>query len=200
MKILMLYPEFPDTFWSFKHALPFVRKKVAEPPLGLITVAALLPQDWEVRLVDLNVRHVTRDEIGAADYVMVSAMTVQRESVRQIVSHCREAGTKVIAGGPLFSSEHEFFPDVSHFIMGEAEITLPPFLADLALGNAKSLYESDKFADMRTSPIPRFDLLDMEAYVFMCLQTTRGCPFRCDFCDVTQLFGVGLQVFNDHVV
>lgn len=189
MKILMLYPEFPDTFWSFKHALPFIRKKVAQPPLGLITVAALLPQDWEVRLIDLNVKRVKPEEVAWADYAMVSAMTVQRESARKIIALCKEAGTKVIAGGPLFSSEHDDFPDVSHFILGEAEVTLPPFLADLVQGNAKHVYQSGEFADMRTSPIPRFELLDLGAYAFAALQTTRGCPFRCDFCDVTQLFG-----------
>lgn len=189
MNILLLYPEFPDTFWSFKHALPFIRKKATLPPLGLATIAAMLPQDWAVRLVDLNVRPVAQEEIEWADLVFLSAMTVQRESARQVIARCNPANTKVVAGGPLFTAEHEDFPGVDHFVLNEAEITLPLFLADLAKGKPQRVYASDEFADITTTPIPRWDLLDMKAYASMSVQWSRGCPFRCEFCDITRLFG-----------
>ena len=132
MNILLLYPEFPDTFWSFKHVLPFIRKKATLPPLGLATIAAMLPQEWWLRLVDLNVRPVAEEEIEWADWVFLSAMTVQRESARQIIARCNRASAKVVAGGPLFTAEHEDFPGVGHFVLNEAEITLPGFPVGLA--------------------------------------------------------------------
>src|SRR5512135_1145848 len=139
-RILLVYPEFPDTFWSFKHALKFIRIKAGAPPLGLLTVAALLPSEWDKRLVDLNVTGLTPDDLAWADYVFVSGMIVQRDSARALIARCKEAGVKVVAGGPLFTMEHEQFPDVEYFVLNEAELTLPPFLADLALGRAQSLY------------------------------------------------------------
>ena len=131
MNALLVYPEFPDTFWSFKHALSFIRKKASLPPLGLLTVAAMLPPEWEKRLVDVNVTKLTARDLEWADYAFISAMTVQRDSARQIISHCKEAGVKVVAGGPIFASEHEQFEEVDHFVLNEAELTLPLFLADL---------------------------------------------------------------------
>jgi len=131
VNILLIYPEFPDTFWSFKHALKFVRKKASLPPLGLLTVAAMLPPEWGKRLVDVNVTKLTAGDLEWADYAFVSAMTVQRDSARQIISRCKEAGVKVVAGGPLFVSEHEQFAEADHFVLNEAELTLPLFLADL---------------------------------------------------------------------
>ena len=125
MNTLLIYPEFPDTFWSFKHALKFVRKKASLPPLGLLTVAAMLPPEWEKRLVDVNVTKLTARDLEWADYAFISAMTVQRDSARQIISHCKEAGVKVVAGGPIFASEHEQFEEVDHFVLNEAELTLP---------------------------------------------------------------------------
>ena len=138
MKILLVYPEFPDTFWSFKHALKFVRKKAGAPPLGLLTVAAMLPSEWEKRLVDLNVTNLTDEDLAWADYVFVSAMIVQRESARAVIQRCKTAGVKVVAGGPLFTMEHEQFPDVDHFVLNEAEETLAPFLRDLEQGQART--------------------------------------------------------------
>ena len=134
MKILLVYPEFPDTFWSFKHALKFVRKRAGAPPLGLLTVAAMLPPEWDKRLVDVNVTSLTSKDLAWADYVFISAMIVQRDSVRTILARCKEAGVKVVAGGPLFTMEHERFPEVDYFVLNEAELTLPPFLADLENG------------------------------------------------------------------
>jgi len=189
MNVLLIYPEFPDTFWSFKHALKFVRKRAASPPLGLLTVAAMLPADWQLRLVDLNVTRLAEADLAWADYAFIGGMTVQRESARQIIARCRAAGVTTVAGGPLFASEHEQFPEVDHFVLNEAEITLPPFLADLALGQAKPLYSTAEFADIHHTPVPRWDLLDMSRYVTMSIQYSRGCPYNCDFCNVTALFG-----------
>ena len=134
MKILLVYPEFPDTFWSFKHALKFIQKKAGAPPLGLLTVAAMLPVEWEKRLADLNVVNLTEKDLEWADFVFISAMIVQRESVYAILKRCKSAGVKVVAGGPLFTMEYEQFPDVDHFILNEAEETLAPFLHDLGQG------------------------------------------------------------------
>src|SRR5512140_1535485 len=132
MNILLVYPEFPDTFWSFKHALKFVHKKAGAPPLGLLTVAAMLPAEWEKRLVDLNVTDLKSSDLAWADYVFISAMVVQRTSVIDVIARCKQAGAKIVAGGPLFTMEHEQCPDVDHFVLNEAELTLAPFLADLA--------------------------------------------------------------------
>ncbi len=189
MNALLIYPEFPDTFWSFKHALKFVRKRASSPPLGLLTVAAMLPADWELRLVDANVTRLTEVDLAWAGYAFISGMTVQRESARQIIARCKAAGVKVVAGGPLFASEHRQFPAVDHFVLNEAEITLPPFLADLARGEAKPLYTTSEFADIRQSPPPRWELLDLNCYAMMSIQYSRGCPYNCDFCNVTALFG-----------
>ncbi|MGC8880205.1 MAG: B12-binding domain-containing radical SAM protein [Anaerolineae bacterium] len=189
MRVLMVYPEFPDTFWSFKHALGFVRKKASAPPLGLITVAAMLPRDWSVRLVDMNVRSLASNDIAWADMVFISAMTVQRQSARAVIARCKEMGVKVVAGGPLFTSEHEDFPEVDHLVLNEAELTLPPFLEDLARGTPQRLYRTDAFADIRQTPAPRWELLDLPHYATMSVQFSRGCPFNCDFCNVTALLG-----------
>ena len=133
----MLYPEFPDTFWSFKHALAFVDKSAGMPPLGLLTVAAMLPAEWDLRLVDMNVARLTDADLAWADCVFVSAMVVQRECDRgPRIRRCKAAGLPVVAGGPLFTAEHEDFPEVDHFVLNEAELTLPPFLADFARGRS----------------------------------------------------------------
>jgi len=189
VNILMVYPEFPDTFWSFKHALKFVGKRSALPPLGLLTVAAMLPPAWPVRLVDMNVRKVTEKDLDWADCAFISAMIVQRDPARRIAARLKAAGLLVVAGGPLFNSEHEQFEDVDHFILNEAELTLPPFLADLERGCPKRIYSSAEFADMHLTPLPRWDLLNLKRYATMSIQFTRGCPFDCDFCNITALLG-----------
>ncbi|WKZ37465.1 MAG: B12-binding domain-containing radical SAM protein [Anaerolineales bacterium] len=189
MNILLIYPEFPDTFWSFKHALKFVRKKAGAPPLGLLTVAAMLPSEWDKRLVDLNVIDLKDEDLKWADYVFISAMIVQRESVRTVVRRCKAVGAKMVAGGPLFTMEHEQFLDVDHFILNEAEETLLPFLRDLEQGQARRVYSSDKFPDIHQTPIPLWELASLKHYDTISIQFSRGCPFNCDFCNVTALLG-----------
>jgi len=189
MKVLIVYPEFPDTFWSFKYALKFIRKRATLPPLGLMTLAAIMPRDWAKRLVDLNVTKLTDKDLDWADYAFVGGMTLQRESARRVIARCKRAGLTVVAGGPLFSGEHEEFQEVDHFILNEAELTLPPFLEDLERGTCRPLYSTDEFADMHQSPIPLWELAELKRYAEMGIQFSRGCPFDCDFCNVTSLFG-----------
>jgi radical SAM superfamily enzyme YgiQ (UPF0313 family) len=189
MRTLLVYPEFPDTFWSFKHALKFIRKKAASPPLGLLTVAAMLPSAWKKRLIDMNVAPLKDEDLAWADFVMISAMAVQRPSAQQIIGRAKAADRTIIAGGPLFTAEYEDFEDVDHFVLNEAEITLPQFLSDLGRGRPKTVYKTDEFADIRATPVPLWNLINMKQYDSMSIQFSRGCPFNCDFCNVTALFG-----------
>ena len=189
MKTLLLYPSFPDTFWSFKHALKFIHKRSAFPPLGLLTVAAMLPADWPKRLIDLNVAPLTEKDMAWADSVFVSAMAVQRESARNAISRCKKAGLRVVAGGPLFTDEYKAFEDVDHFVLNEAELTLPPFVNDLQHACPQRLYQTGEFADLSQTPPPLWQLIDMKRYAAMSIQFSRGCPFNCDFCNITALLG-----------
>ena len=186
---MLIYPEVPATFWSFKRALGFVGRKASSPPLGLLTVAAMLPQEWSVRLVDANVRKLTDKHLAWADCAFVSGMIVQRESAHQVITRCKQAGVKVVAGGPLFTSEHREFDDVDHFVLNEAEVTLPRFLDDLDKGCAERLYSTTEFADIRQTPAPRWELAELGRYASMSIQFSRGCPYDCEFCNVTSLFG-----------
>lgn len=127
MNVLLVYPKYPDTYWSFSHALKFISKKAAYPPLGLITVSALLPKNWNRKLVDLNIESLQEKDLHWADYVLISAMSVQLKSVKEIIASCKKFNKKIIAGGPLFTAEHENYSMVDHLILNEAEITLPPF-------------------------------------------------------------------------
>lgn len=189
MKTLLLYPSFPDTFWSFKHALKFIRKRSAFPPLGLLTVAAMLPDNWPKRLIDLNVTPLTEKDLAWADSVFVSAMAVQRESASQAIMRCKGAGLNIVAGGPLFTDEHGTFERVDHFVLNEAELTLPPFVRDLERGRPRRLYQTAEFADLYQTPAPLWELIDMKRYAAMSIQFSRGCPFNCDFCNITALLG-----------
>jgi radical SAM superfamily enzyme YgiQ (UPF0313 family) len=189
MNILLVYPKYPDTFWSFKHVLKFVSKKAAFPPLGLLTVAAMLPCQWGKRLVDMNVRDLTDKDVRWADMVFVSAMIVQQDSVREIIKRCNRMGTKVVAGGPLFTTQNEKFSGVDHFVLDEAEVTLQPFLDDLKKGKAKYVYSSKVRPDINKTPIPLWGLIDFRNYATMGIQYSRGCPFNCEFCDIVIMNG-----------
>lgn len=189
MKILLIYPEYPTTFWSFKYALKFIHKKAALPPLGLLTIGAMLPKEWPKKLVDVNVAKLTEKDLAWADYAFISGMVVQRESAREIIARCKQTNLKVIAGGPLFTSQHDQFEEVDHFVLNEAELTLPLFLADLAKGRAQHIYETSEFCDLRRTPAPLWELMDLKHYASMSIQFSRGCPFNCEFCNVTTLFG-----------
>ncbi len=190
MKILLVYPEFPDTFWSFKHALKFINKKISNPPLGLLTISALLPSHWERKLVDINNRRLTDEDILWADMVFISAMDVQRQSVYQVLEQVKKLDKPIIAGGPLFTGEYPSFPQVDTFVLNEGEITLPLLLEDIAKGlKPKHVYSTSSFADIKSSPLPDISLIDLKDYECMSVQFSRGCPFHCNFCNVTALLG-----------
>lgn len=195
MRILLVYPEFPDTFWSFKHALRFVRKKASSPPLGLITVAAMLPEDWEKRLVDVNVRDLKDSDLDWADMVFISAMVVQKQSTSEILNRCKSKGKKIVAGGTLFTlGYHEFEGLVDHFVLNEAEITFPMFLADLKDNKPAKVYETKEFCNLADTPVPVWELVDLKKYDSLSIQFSRGCPFNCDFCNITSLLGHKLRM------
>jgi radical SAM superfamily enzyme YgiQ (UPF0313 family) len=189
LKVLLIYPRYPDTFWSFRHALKFISKKAAFPPLGLLTIAAMLPGRWEKKLVDLNTTKLTDKQIQWADYVFISAMVVQKKSVAEVVQRVKKCGKKIVAGGPLFSAESEKYSQVDHLILNEAEITLPLFLKDLKNNSAKHFYTTDKHPDLNETPIPMWSLIKSRYYSDMNIQYSRGCPFNCEFCDITVLYG-----------
>jgi radical SAM superfamily enzyme YgiQ (UPF0313 family) len=189
MKILFVYPKYPDTFWSFRHALKFISKKASFPPLGLLTVAAMLPEEWEKKLIDMNVSALTEEDLEWADYVFLSAMVVQKKSTIEVIRRCKKLGIKVVAGGPLFTTGYEEFEDIDHFVLNEAESTLPLFLNDIKNGCAQHMYTSKEWPDLGKTPRPQWDLINMKKYASMCIQYSRGCPFNCDFCDIIVLNG-----------
>jgi radical SAM superfamily enzyme YgiQ (UPF0313 family) len=189
MRTLLIYPEYPDTFWSLKYALKFIHKRAALPPLGLLTIGAMLPKEWPKKLVDMNVTKLSDRDLAWADWVFISSMALQRKSAHKIIRRCKEANLKVIAGGPLFTSEYHQFEDVDHLILNEAELTLPPFLADMEKGCAQHIYETPAFCDIRKTPAPLWELIDLKHYASVGIQFSRGCPFNCEFCNVTALFG-----------
>jgi len=190
MKILLVYPQYPTTFWSFKHILKLIGKKAAFPPLGLLTVAAMLPKKWEKKLVDLNVEILKDEDILNADLIFLSAMIVQKESTKEAINRIKSLGKKIVAGGPLFTTGwEEFTESVDHLVLGEAEDTLIKFLKDLKAGKAKKIYEVGNFPDIRKAVVPQWSLIDKRRYTSMCLQVSRGCPFNCEFCDIVRLNG-----------
>jgi len=200
MKILLIYPLCPDSFWGFKHALKFISKKAAVPPLGLITVSAMLPSTWQKRLVDMNIATLRTNDIQWADYVFISAMYIQKESVNKIIADCKKFNKKIVAGGPLFTQEYSNYPQIDHFVLNEAEITLPLFLNDLNAGQPQRLYKTSKYADISLTPVPDYHLLARRKYAYMNIQVSRGCPFSCDFCEITLLLGHKVRMKDPHQV
>lgn len=189
MNILLVNPRTPDTFWSFRHALRFVLKKASMPPLGLLTVAAMLPRDWDLRLVDLNVERLTDAEILWADCVFLGAMLVQQESAKEVARRCAALGRQVLAGGPLFTTRHEAFPEIGHFVLGEAEGVMAQVVEDLRAGCLEPVYEAATRPALADTPLPRWDLINPRHYVTMSVQSSRGCPYDCEFCDIIVMNG-----------
>src|ERR1035437_6325174 len=189
MRILLVYPQNPDTFWSFKHVLRFVSKRSTFPPLGLLTIAAMLPADWQLKLVDLNVERLKDSDLRWADYVMISAMIIHKQSVHEIVARCAAFKKPVIAGGPLFTTGHGAFPAIPHFVLGESEDIMPQLVADLRAGTLRQQYCASDRPDITRVPAPRWDLIKFKHYVTMAVQFSRGCPYDCEFCDISIMNG-----------
>jgi radical SAM superfamily enzyme YgiQ (UPF0313 family) len=189
MKTLLVYPEFPDTYWSFRHALSFEGKRSAYPPLGLLTVSAMLPGAWERRLVDMNIQPLKPSDIKWADMVFASAMIVQKDSLRRVVELCRAEGKRVVIGGPYVTSSAKHLPEADHIFLGEAETTLPEFVRDLERGDPKRIYHAAERPALSAAPIPDFHLADLRRYSAMPIQYSRGCPFQCEFCDIIEIYG-----------
>ncbi len=189
MNILLVNPKYPETFWSFKHVLRFISKKAAFPPLGLLTVAAILPGGWRKRLVDLNVEPLTPEAVAWADLVFVGAMLVQKESAQEVIFQAKAAGKRVVAGGPAFTAAPELFIGVDHFVLNEAEVTLPLFVSDFLAGRPQPRYTSAEKPDIAKTPAPLWSLIRMKNYATMSVQFSRGCPFNCEFCDIIVMNG-----------
>lgn len=189
IRVLMVYPRIPTTYWSFEYALPFINQKGLMPPLGLLTVAALLPENFQVRLIDMNVEDLSLSDLENTDLVFISAMIVQKSSFHEVVALCNEMEVPVVAGGPYPTTSYKEIAGVDYFVLNEGEITIPLFLEDYRQGKAKHIYEDLRKPDIQKSPVPRFDLIRIHDYATMALQNSRGCPFNCEFCDIIEMFG-----------
>ncbi len=189
MRVLLVYPSFPDTYWSFRHALSLQGKRSVIPPLGLITISAMLPASWEKRLVDMNVRPLADADLDWADIVFASAMHIQKDSLTEVIQRSKAGGKRVVVGGPHASISPDELADADHVFIGEAEATLPEFVRDLERGAAKRIYNAVERPALSAAPIPDFHLLDLKRYTAMALQYSRGCPFNCEFCDIIEIYG-----------
>jgi radical SAM superfamily enzyme YgiQ (UPF0313 family) len=189
MKILMVYPDYENTFWGFKRIMRLLGKKAAYPPLGLLTVSTMLPSHWDKRLIDMNTDNLEEKDIKWADYLFISAMIVQKNTAKKVISLAKKLNKPVVAGGPLFTTGYEDFPEVDHLVLGEVEESIHEVIEDLENGKMKRLYKNERFPDMSKTPIPDWSLIKPNYYNSMCIQFSRGCPFNCEFCDVVQLNG-----------
>ncbi len=189
-KILLIWPRVQsNTFWSFSYALKFIGKKSSMPPLGLITVASLLPKNWEIKLIDMNVSPLEDSDINWADYVFISAMIVQKLSFLEVLQRCFAKSKIVIAGGPLITVSSETFRGITARVIGEAEGIIDEIIDDIINNRLKSYYKSSSWPDISNSVVPRFDLLNLNSYASMAIQYSRGCPFKCEFCDIWTVYG-----------
>lgn len=193
---LLVYPAFPPSYWSEKYALQFVATSAVLPPLGLMSVAAFFPEQYNLKLVDMNVDELHAEDLEWCDAVFISAMVVQRKSFAEVVSRCNERSIPVVAGGPYPSSFRDEMHGVNHLLIGEAELMFPQLLSDLENGEARPVYEAPcsrkgetKRPHLSTVPLPRYDLINVHDYGSMAVQFSRGCPFNCEFCDITKLYG-----------
>jgi len=189
MNTLLIYPEWPDTYWSFKHALPFEGKRSAYPPLGLLTIAPLLPKHWRKRLVDTNIRRLTDADLKWADVVMISGMLVHKPEVLKILHRCREWGLKTVVGGPITSSVQELPMHADHVVIGEAEALIGPLAEALERGSAEPVYKASDMPALAATPVPDLSLINPKYYSCMAIQYSRGCPFNCEFCDIIEIYG-----------
>ena len=186
---LLVYPEQPPTFWGADYALEVSGIKATFPPLGLLTVAAMFPPGYELRVVDMNVSALQDADLGWADVVLTSTMIPQHSSLCEVIERCKRAGVPVVAGGPHPTTFHEDIAGVDHFVLGEVEEIFAAFLRDLEEGTAGAIYRETGKPDVTRTPVPRFDLVDTKDYAMMCVQFSRGCPFDCEFCDIIKLYG-----------
>jgi radical SAM superfamily enzyme YgiQ (UPF0313 family) len=196
MKVLLVSPEFTESFWGLSRALKIIRRQSLLPPLGLLTVAAMLSAAWEKRLVDCNVQALTDTDLAWADVVFLGGLTIQWQSAEKVIARCKGAGKKIVAGGPLFTAAYALFQDVDHFVLNEAELTVPRLVADLEKGAARRMYRSRELADMSQTPSPLWELARLDRYALAAIQYSRGCPFDCDFCNVTATLGRKPRVKN----
>jgi len=189
MNALLIYPRFPDTYWSFKHALSFTGRRAAQPPLGLMTVAALLPGNWQKRLIDTNVERLKDADLAWADVALVSGMLVQQEHLTSIVERCHARGLRTVVGGPIASSVSAAALKADHVVIGEAEDLIATLARDLEAGKAQPVYEAAEKPAIERSPLPDLSLIKMNHYSTMTVQYSRGCPFNCEFCDIIEIYG-----------
>src|SRR5215813_6799312 len=190
IKVLMVWPRIPSSFWGFQAMLDLISELSILPPLGLITVAALCPPTWEIRLIDRAFQELSDDDLRRADLVMVSAMQIQHEDAYRTLARARALGRRTMVGGPFASSQPELLlPLVDHVVVGEPDEVFDEIARDVETGSARRLYRIDRKPDLRTTPPPRFDLLRLEKYASMAVQFSRGCPFQCEFCDIITIYG-----------
>ena len=189
MKVLLVYPEFPDTFWSFKHALPFQGKRSAFPPLGLLTISAMLPKHWQKRLVDMNVQRLKDSDLDWADLVFFSAMIVQGPSIREQIARAKRRSKRTVVGGPIASARDASISQADHVVEGEAEEMIDQVTGDLERGAAQPHYSYPRMVDVTRSPLPDLHLAPLHRYSSMSVQFSRGCPFTCEFCDIIEIYG-----------